>query len=635
MATFTLQANFGASYNNADTINLFVNFGTIAPTSTTKGDLAGGISVTCSTGATITAILNSGTCNGTSDTVTAQFNTPTPTPAVPTATPTPTPTPTSTAITPTPTPSAISGLYGTSVASSGQQVCNYSNTPNLYHSPQFIDINNISTGDRIYTDSGYTNELASGYYGLNNRITQPTPPVIWILYTQGTGVISTDVCGTHPTPTPTPAFFNFGITAYDSQISNVCNAPLSQSVWTNEFTSWADISSGDRVYSDASLTTEIYGGNNYYGMNDGQSGNATLWFRYSTGYGIDFWGSCPTPTPTPATPTPTPTPTAPILSQAYVNYSAGSGTVSADCSTQTSNSNIMYFKTNYPYSNIQIGDIAYRENTGTLPWIGAGEWYGISGSPLQTPGYSLEINTSGIITDIVDCNAITPTPTPTPTPTAAAVRIGVNAETYGTSKTYIFYNANDACRNNVTRKTVYYGLFSSGKNASQLQVGDRVYTDGTLSVPITGGNTWYGISDTEFITPIDTGDPSIQIDNNGYVTQKVTCSGWTPTPTPTGSPTPTPTVYSYYINTTGWAWTYGCGYSSAPNTLVYSTRANIADITYNDILYTDSALTTPFTNPEINAREYMINTSQSVIGAWVVRYATGNGNEYIYEVLEC
>ena len=79
MAIFTLSANFGSSYSNSDTISLSASSGTIQPTSTTKGALAGGITVVCDSGVTITATITSGTCTSTSAQITAGSGGATPT----------------------------------------------------------------------------------------------------------------------------------------------------------------------------------------------------------------------------------------------------------------------------------------------------------------------------------------------------------------------------------------------------------------------------------------------------------------------------------------------------------------------------------------------------------------------------
>ena len=69
MAVYKIIGTFGNSFSNSDQINLFVNSGTIVPSTTTKFQLEQGIFVTVDSGVTITAYTSNGTCATITDSV--------------------------------------------------------------------------------------------------------------------------------------------------------------------------------------------------------------------------------------------------------------------------------------------------------------------------------------------------------------------------------------------------------------------------------------------------------------------------------------------------------------------------------------------------------------------------------------
>jgi hypothetical protein len=79
MAVYKIIGTFGNSFSNSDQINLFVNSGTIVPSTTTKFQLEQGIFVTVDSGVTITAYTSNGTCATITDSVDVP-NTPVPEP---------------------------------------------------------------------------------------------------------------------------------------------------------------------------------------------------------------------------------------------------------------------------------------------------------------------------------------------------------------------------------------------------------------------------------------------------------------------------------------------------------------------------------------------------------------------------
>ena len=69
MAVYKIIGTFGNSFSNSDQINLFVNSGSIVPSTTTKFQLEQGIFVTVDSGVTITAYTSNGTCATITDSV--------------------------------------------------------------------------------------------------------------------------------------------------------------------------------------------------------------------------------------------------------------------------------------------------------------------------------------------------------------------------------------------------------------------------------------------------------------------------------------------------------------------------------------------------------------------------------------
>ena len=70
MAEYKIIGNFGSSFSNSDNITLSVDSGTITPSSVTKAELEGGITVNVDEGATITATVVNGTCYSIADNLT-------------------------------------------------------------------------------------------------------------------------------------------------------------------------------------------------------------------------------------------------------------------------------------------------------------------------------------------------------------------------------------------------------------------------------------------------------------------------------------------------------------------------------------------------------------------------------------
>ena len=619
MASFTLQATFGASYNDSDTVSLSVNTGTIVPNSTTKANLAAGIVVTCDTGAIITAEITSGTCDGTSTQITAQTGVPTPTPTATPAGQTPTPTPTVTPAgqtpTPTPTPSAApTQIYGSSEQPSPDQACTLTN-PNLYYSIQFIDVNDAQIGDRLYLNGAYTLEAASAWYAIGNS-PSPATGVIWIYYEEFTGITAIGSCSgpfptntptpvptVTPTPTPTAPVYSFAVTAYDFVQNDVCNIPVTTTVYTQDFTAWSNIQNGDRIYSDPGLTTEIYGGNNFYGMNDGLSGNSIYTFRYSTGFGVDQTAACPTVTPTPTAATPTPTPTAAAFAFAVTALNADQNAV---CNTPVLTT--VYSLDFTSFADMQTSDRIYSDPGLTTEITGGNNYYGMNDSLTGNSVYTFRYSTGFGVDQKANCPTVTPTPTaatPTPTPTGLPYSFAVTA---------LNANQNDVCNTPVIT-TVYTLDFTSWAN---IQNGDRIYTDQALTTEITGGNNYYGMNDGLLGNSVYT----FRYSTGFGVDQTAACPTVTPTPT-AATPTPTPTGGPFAFGITALDSVQSNVCNIPVITTVYTLDfTSFANMSNSDRIYTDIGLTTEITGGN---NYYGMNDLLTGNSIYTFRYSTGFG----------
>ena len=605
MASFTLQATFGASYNNSDTVSLSVNTGTIVPNSTTKANLAAGIVVTCNTGAIITAEITSGTCDGITKQITAQTGVPTPTPTATPAGQTPTPTPTATPAgqtpTPTPTPSAAATqIYGSSEQPSPDQACILTN-PNSYYSQQFINVNDAQIGDRLYLNGAYSLEAASAWYAIGNS-PSPATGVIWIYYEEGVGITAlgnctgpfptntpTPVPTVTPTPTPTSPVYSFAVTAYDFVRNDVCNIPVTTTVYTQDFTSWSNITSGDRIYSDSGLTTEIYGGNNFYGMNDGLSGNSIYTFRYSTGFGVDQTAACPTVTPTPTAATPTPTPTGLPFEFAVTAVDFVQNDV---CNTPVITT--VYSLDFDSWATMGSGARIYTDQALTTEIYGGNNYYGMNDGTTGNSIYTFRYSTGFGVDFKGTCPTVTPTPTPatpTPTPTQGAFNFAI---------TPVDFIREDVCGVPLSQ-SVYSLDFQS---FAEIGSGDRIYSDPELTTEIYGGNNYYGMNDglsgnSVYYFRYSTGFGVDQAGNcftptpTATPTATPTPTPATPTPTPTATPTPTTFIFEYLTTADPQAGAANigdsCGALVRDYYTLWSTRSTFYDIQVGDIIYSDNS----------------------------------------------
>ena len=216
----------------------------------------------------VSASLNEANCSGVTPTPTATPTqtppgftwTPTPTPtATPTATPTstptptatppgftwtPTPTPTATPLfpTPTPTPATVYELSA-SLGSTSQALC----TAELVQSAYTINPISSWPPATIYTDSGLTTAFAGG----NNffRFESGSDNVVWSVNNFGSIVVEGQNCS--------GSLYSFYGTTQQNLNVDPCDKPLTQTYYTLDFNDVNQLQAGDRIYTDATLTTQL------------------------------------------------------------------------------------------------------------------------------------------------------------------------------------------------------------------------------------------------------------------------------------------------------------------------------------------------------------------------------------------
>ena len=361
------------------------------------------------------------TVTATTSSLDCDLNTPTPTPTfVPTPvgpTPTPTSTPTATPIQtstptatagPTPTPSATpaptatlpAGVYAYNLSSAHLNItdaCQDLTDAYIAYSA-LTNLNNITTASLFYEDTALTQLWDQGgnnlYYGINNSSSFGTSTIAGLVNTgqfSNLTICPTPTATPASTPTPTP-LVSFPISASENSTdSDLCTAPLTQSLFTNKIIpNWP---TGAAVYTDSNLTTVFQGANRYFRFQSG-SDNA-VWSVSNAGspsvQGQDCSGSI------------------------YQFFGTTQQNLNVDpCSkplTQT------YYTRNFSTVNdIAPGDLIYTNATLTteladnhlfaISDVSASDGYAATGSSFN---YSL---ISGV-NNISSCVYATPTPTPT------------------------------------------------------------------------------------------------------------------------------------------------------------------------------------------------------------------------------
>ena len=542
MATFTLQGTFGASYAGTETVTLSVDTGLVTPGSTTVSALQSGVSVEANEGATITATITSGTCNGSSANIVVNLvtptptatppgftETPTPTPTAATATPTPTAaTPTPTAATPTPTPTITPapGITTYYVSQPGQDfasnVCPITTSLALYSQDTFGDV-----GFQLFTSPQAFVPGDTGSYGFDGSgqyYTIATASGVladdYMRYVTGYGASTWGSC--------IPDSYRYYVTTEQSSTGSACSTNATREVYVESI---SDIGYWDfpgylqhtTLFTDSRLTTPLtITSGSYLGINDIQNEEPVYHALYpngtnSTASAVDDCNATATKdigvkqgwTPS-------------DQSTMWTNASdACDGVGGVENETFVIKKTSGGTDTNF----IEVGDMFLWEDRVRL--LGPGFGKGFNGTIGNGNEVYVELDSNGYVTEVEWCTITqTPTPTPTGTPTINTYEMQVCNTSSPGNRFYV----NSTTPINPGNSVVFTSTFPGSVQ------------------PITVCGEWYQDRSYNSSVPLYTGS---------VYTDCVTCAGdnFTPTPTPTATPTPTPTatplLYTYEFQVCG------------------------------------------------------------------------------------
>lgn len=365
----------------------------------------------------------------------------------PTATPTPTPSPTPFINYP-----ISASADNTDPDSCGQPLVN-----------NYFMANPIQQFAVVYTDATHTTPLlgANRYY----RLATGSQDEVWSV--SNSGVISSQG------PNCTGSLYQFYATNAQPLVGDACGDAMQQSVYTLAFDTVDDILSGDRIYTDATLTTEL-SDSQLYGIADTNT-NATISIEYYLVAGASNIVICPTPTPVPtSTPTPTPSPS-PTPTVYGLNKTPNQTIVGIVCGDTAADGKI--YTTRSRGLDLQNGDIVYSDANLTTPFNGLNDYYGIATANGTDPEVEVRINAGGGVSSRAVCPP-DPTATPTPSPTPPTLKH------YRSSTGRA--NTTDACAD-TTRVNALY----SEKLSQNMALGDIFYTDVAKTTPFNGQGLYW------------------------------------------------------------------------------------------------------------------------------------------------
>jgi len=310
---------------------------------------------------------------------------PTPTPTVsptatptatPTSTPTATPTPTVTGTpTPTPTPSPTAPpnviTLDISPGNVNQNQCGASFTGSVYVTGSQPMNTWTEYGQRIYTDTGLSTQFNGG--NRYHRISDGVNDEVWSV--SSTGLISIEG------PNCSGSFEFYSNQGFLTD-GNECFVTTSVARYTTDFSTVDDIQVGDRIYSNASLTSELSDGY-YYGVADSSGVNPAKAFQYSLISGVTNIGDCDAGT--------------------HISMSSY-GLGPADACQDTSWQYDGYISGNLDPYNLSVGDTIYDNPQLTSPFSVANLYYGVYSASVSTPVVWYLLN-NGVVQDSGSCGS--------------------------------------------------------------------------------------------------------------------------------------------------------------------------------------------------------------------------------------
>jgi len=345
--------------------------------------------------------------------------------------------------------------------------------PNIYYTQNFTQLDDIEVGDRIYQNEQLTTQLPDNFlYSVSSGSSEYS-----FRYLVTNGVQELGNCNVSIPVSASSYFLNAVDACNDTTPQYLVYVPTGSDPY--------NLTTSDRLFSDATLQNGFGDNNVWYGLYSGSEAKPKSVYKVSgntpnNGFIIDS-GSCSTILPTPtSTPTPTPTPTTTVYGLLATAGQTIQGVVCGD----TAGAETFYTTGSTRGNEIQVGDIMYADGNLTTPFnggAGLGQYYGVGTTINNDPEVEIRVNSVGYVSSVTACP---PDPTATPTPTATPAPALVFLSSTGRS------NSNDACADNTAQ-----GKYTAGKDACQLQQFDVIYNNNQLTQPFNGNSLYYKIDD--------------------------------------------------------------------------------------------------------------------------------------------
>ena len=538
---------------------------------------------------------------------------------------------------PIPTPAPVSAVESMYLSDTGYTTISGACAHAALDIEAFYDSNEVSAssgypwtnGVKLYQDSGLTNVFTGSFlYWLSRPIINsynPNNVSALFIYDDGKATQAGGLCGTVAPVTS----YKMAINDNPPQTGNgACATTASVEVYSD--TPFLNILSGDRIYYDATLQTDVTG-SGYIGIAS-QTGSLPAKQAYLQQGGLLSMTTC-APIPPPVT---------------SYEYKATSGFIGSTGPCTDFLDAYTFYSSRPDWSQFQTGDVIYTDaGLSNVSFLGGnGLVYGVGDSSMTYPSQSWSM-VSGQLTNNYSCAGVPTPPPPVPISTyysyelypcsgvGAIYRssnishsagtvvqlsgsgIGANCYTINSSNTFggtvteglntssfgdcascqatapvpspspapvtVFtLYTNDGFTTTVGCNTTASNAIYSSTNSAGLTAGYTVYSDAGLTTPVNGLSYYFGITDTQDGNPTQ----QIQISGLGTVSNVTNCSGAPPPVTPF-------TIY----NNAGFSSAVGCN-SSGSNTRFAATSS--AHLTDGMVIYQDSGLNSPFDGNNLN-----------------------------------
>lgn len=430
----------------------------------------------------------------------------------------------------------------------------------------------VSNGSGQFYENSFASVVFpgnSGRYSLHQSASgvYPEARAIFTINSSGVGTLYQN-CGLN--------LYSFFGTSGQSLSSDPCNAPLLQTMYTDEFDDVALMVTGSRIYTNAQLSNELadnflYAISNISASDGRAAGTEARSFKYLLLTGVsDIYGSC-----------------APTASAWY----GTSPTIEANACEFTTPNNY-YTSGSYDVFSL-LGQKLYSDAGATTEITANNQWIGLGYNPSPATADVRVYYVSGSgITQLISCGEPVPGTSPTPTISVTpSVTPSITPTPSQTPAVYDLYATSGQSIEGVvcgatTGANIFYTTQAS--RGLNIDIGDIMYADPARTIPFNGGpglGLYYGVG-----LPGVAGAPEVEvrINSSGVVGSKTIC---VIAPSPTPSPSAA-TLVPLYRDTTSYLNSLEACDSGSASFLIYGS-APIQDIQFGDFIYTNQSYT-PF-----------------------------------------